>query len=152
MAAVVVLIYLMGLSIPSQQIATVEINIHAPVDRVWQIITSWEEQPKWRTTVSKVKVNSPQSFVEYPTHGDPITFHVISAVPSQKLELKMSGAVLGGYVAKLTTKADVTVFSANEFVTIENPFLRTVNKVFFNLDSFAQQYAQELKQYAESTP
>lgn len=150
--AIGISIYLIGLSIPSQQTADVEIEIHAPVEHVWDVITAWKDQPKWRTSVSKVEINSPYSFTEYPTHGNPITFHVVSASAPRQLELKMSGAVTGSYVVHLNERAGVAVFSASEVVSVENPIMRVISRITFDLETFAKRYAIELKRYAESPP
>ena len=145
------LIYIVGSLMPATKEVTVEVQMTAPASRVWATMTAWADQPKWRKGIERVEVLGSDQFVEHPKRGSPINFHVLSSETPRRLELKMSGPVVGSYVAELFEENGVTTVRAIERVTIENPFVRVISKLFFDLEDFAKEYLAELKFHVEKS-
>lgn len=150
--AVIGLVYLIGIVIlPASQKAEVHIRINAPAQRVWKILTAWQDQPQWRLEIERVELKSENEFVEYPKRGGPIHFRVAYAEPPIRFGLEMTGAVKGTYAIELIESAGVTVARATEKIVVENPFQRILIGLFFNLEDFAGHFLKQLKTQAEKT-
>lgn len=149
LALLVMKIYLIGKVLPQTNEVVVEIKINAPADKVWSVMTSWEEQPLWRSGIERVKTIDSSRFIEYPKKGAPISFNIISAEQPEFLKMEFSGSVNGIYVAELIEDEGVTLVRSTESVSIGNPFFRVVSKLFFDLEEFARSYQAELKSHVE---
>lgn len=129
---------------------TVETKIAAPRQRVWQIMTAWENQPLWRPQIQRVEVRSSDHFIEFPKIGKPIDFRVIAMQAPASFCLLMSGGASGTYQADLTENGSETTVRATERITIRNPYKRFLVRRTFNLRDFANTFLCELKTYVES--
>lgn len=70
-AAVLVLvvalaIVIMGLFVPAERSFTNEIDINAPPDKVWQVLTDKKRYTEWQAQLDRVEITDDQHWVEYP--------------------------------------------------------------------------------------
>ncbi|MBD3896890.1 SRPBCC family protein [Halomonas sp. ML-15] len=149
-ATLVGVTYFVGKSLPEKNEVVVETSINASAEKVWSVMTSWEDQPLWRSGIDRVEIIDSSRFVEYPKSGAPIEFEIMHADPPRLLEMAFSGAVNGTYVAELTEDESVTRFRSTESVSIANPFFRVINALFIDLEEFANNYQSELKIQVEN--
>ena len=147
--ATALFVYFWGSALPATQKVSLEISVNAPASRVWETMTAWIDQPQWRNGIERVEIVGSDRFIEYPKRGVPITFRVLRSEAPRRLELNMSGAVTGAYLAELFEENGATKIRVAERINIENPFMRAANKLFFNLESFAKEYLIELKFHVE---
>lgn len=145
-ALVAVGIYLYGMSQPAQQQLTVEKNIAAPADQVWQVMTDWGAQPQWRDDLEQVEVIDAQNFVEYPKQGSPIRFEVLKAEKPRLLELKLDGSFNGVYTVRFKDVEGGTLVEESYDLNYPSPIGRIFVKLFFNLEAFAHDYLGKLGQ------
>lgn len=146
-----IFILLWGTTIPVKHVVTVEERINAPIDRVWSIMTDWENQESWRSEVNKVVVISPTKFIEYAKNGPAITFEVVESQKPYYFELVMTGSVRGSYIATLSFLEGVTTVTAKETIFNDSVIGRVISRLFFDLEEFAKNYLLQLKTHAEST-
>ncbi len=144
-------LYLFGNSLPPTQELKTQIQIKAPIAKVWLIMTTWADQPQWRKNIREVKILTSSQFSEIPKRGKPIHFQVLEREEPKRIKLKMSGGVTGSYSAELLEESGITTVKITESITIQSAFQRILNKVFFNLEEFAKEYLTALKSYSENS-
>jgi len=121
----VAIVYLWGRTLPAHQDLRVERKINAPIERVWEVMTNWSEQPEWRNDLNRVEIVDNTHFIEYPKKGEArfrecppmscagatrhgghlwkraIHFTILNRVRPTNLELRLSGPVQGTYFRKI---------------------------------------------------
>ncbi|RLV57838.1 SRPBCC family protein [Parashewanella curva] len=145
----ILIIWLWGSTLSSTHKVEVQQTIRAPINRVWEVMTDWQNQPIWRKELKSVEVISPSEFIESAKHGSKIKFTVVKSVSPQNFELEMSGFVQGEYIATLSDIDGITKVSATEIVTQTSSFKRVLSYMFFDLNAFANEYLLQLKKYVE---
>ena len=58
LAAIVVIITVVGMTLPQNHVAARSAHLSAPPDKVWSIVTDPEKYPAWRSDVSSVEMLS----------------------------------------------------------------------------------------------
>src|SRR5205809_645237 len=64
-----------GLLIPAERSFANEIELNAPAERVWQVITDRAKYPEWQANLTKIEVIDDKNWVEYPKDSpEPLRF------------------------------------------------------------------------------
>ncbi|WP_133407070.1 SRPBCC family protein [Parashewanella tropica] len=142
--------WLWGSTLPATHKVTVNQKINAPINQVWEAMTDWKKQPRWRAELKSVDVISETKFIELPSYGPEIIFDVLDLKKPNRFELQMSGSIEGRYITKLSFENGVTNVTATEIVIQKSPIKRVITYLFFDLNAFAQEYMQQLKIYVEA--
>ena len=143
-------IFVYDMFLSEVQTLTVEKEINAPIQTVWTVMTTWEDQPKWRTDVDRVEVISSTEFIEYPKHGQEITFKVLEFNEPSKLTLQMESSFTGIYDVLLIEQGNTTKIIESYELTYASPIGRIFATHFFSLEDFANDYLASLAKYAEA--
>ena len=137
--------------LPDKVSLTVEKEIDAPIDIVWDVLSSWEEQPTWRLDLDKVEIVDSITFNEYPKRGSLIKFTILEAAKPTKLVLRMESSFNG--VATIV----LSELSAGKILvqeTYEMNYPSVINclvvTVFFDLEAFTHEYFDALAKHAQS--
>jgi uncharacterized protein YndB with AHSA1/START domain len=133
------------MQIPAKQKVSVTRTMNAPQEAIWATITNWEQQPKWRDDLESVTVINEKRFIEKPKKGIPIEFEVISSQPFSRLELNLKSSFTGTYIIKLEKIDSSTTKVTEEYeLYTESPVDRLFARLFFDLESFAHKYLEQL--------
>lgn len=149
LAAACLMLWLWGKSLPKTREVTVSHRIEAPADKVWKALTDWERQANWRSHIKCVEMTGADIFIEHPNRGPPITFEIQETEPGQYIKLKMSGPFDGIYTARLEDKDGSTTVTACEKITRHSVAGRIFARLFFNLETFAENCLHELGEHAK---
>jgi uncharacterized protein YndB with AHSA1/START domain len=150
LAIIFVALYVYAMKIPAEQKVSVTRTINAPQEVIWTTITNWDQQPKWRDDLESVTVISENRFIEKPKKGNPIEFEVVSSQPFSRLELSLKSSFTGTYSIELEKIDSSTTKVTEEYALYTaSPVDRLLAKLFFDLESFAHKYLEQLE--AQST-
>ena len=139
-------LYVYAIKIPAEQKVSVTRTINAPQEAIWKTITDWDQQPKWRDDLESVTVVNENRFIEKPKKGNPIEFEVISSQPFSRLELSLKSSFTGTYIIELEKIDSSTTKVTEEYALYTaSPVDRLMARLFFDLESFAHKYLEQLE-------
>ena len=95
------------------------------VHKVWSVVTTASEYPRWRTDLSRVQILGPEAFLEYTADGYVTKFTIIRAKPGQLWELEMDNANLHGrWVGRFRQRGLATVVDFTEYVSVKKVWMK----------------------------
>jgi uncharacterized protein YndB with AHSA1/START domain len=155
--------YVAGLFIPRDHVAALQIDLKAPPERVWSVISDIGKTPEWRTGVSRVEMQ-PQPdgkirFTESSSQGD-IQFEVLrqDAPVRQVVRVVDDEQPFGGiWTWDLGSRGDAgTRLTITEAGFIKSPLFRTMGIFFFSptetIDTYLRDLARRLGEDAAPAP
>ncbi|MCA3043799.1 MAG: SRPBCC family protein [Pseudanabaena sp. M165S2SP1A06QC] len=146
LVVIITALYVYGMQIPAKQKVSVTRTMNAPQEAIWTTITNWDQQPKWRDDLESVTVINENRFIEKPKKGSPIEFEVISSQPFSRLELNLKSSFTGTYIIKLEKIDSSTTKVTEEYeLYTASPVDRLFAELFFDLESFAHKYLEQLE-------
>ena len=149
---VVVAAFVIGAAIlavlPGTRIATASHVLPFPVDEVFEIYSTPEQQADWREDVSMVKMDTAaerKAWTEVPQRGPAMRFEVVEAVRNTKLALQFGadGLFAGEYEASFEPVGGGTRVTATEQVSLLSPVAKAMSYVFVDLDDEIAKFARE---------
>lgn len=95
------------------------------VHKVWSVVTTASEYPRWRTDLSRVQILGPEAFLEYTADGYVTKFTIIRAKPGQLWELEMDNTNLHGrWVGRFQQRGLATVVDFTEYVSVKKVWMK----------------------------
>ena len=95
------------------------------VHKVWGVVTTASEYPRWRTDLSRVQILGPEAFLEYTADGYVTKFTIIRAKPGQLWELEMDNTNLHGrWVGRFRQRGLATVVDFTEYVSVKKVWMK----------------------------
>lgn len=95
------------------------------VHKVWSVVTTASEYPRWRTDLSRVQILGPEAFLEYTADGYVTKFTIIRAKPGQLWELEMDNTNLRGrWVGRFRQRGLATVVDFTEYVSVKKVWMK----------------------------
>jgi uncharacterized membrane protein len=147
--AVLVLLFGLGLSLPSrQQVTRVEL-LKAPVTEVWEALSDLPRQTHWRTGLKSVQMLDDDHglrWVEQPERGGAVTLRKLKELPAQELLLEMQqGSSKGTRSARMNAVPGGTRVTFTEILETRTPIGRIRARMGGGLDQRLDSFIQQLK-------
>ncbi|WP_395342978.1 SRPBCC family protein [Ningiella sp. W23] len=139
------LVFVWGATLPTTKSVSKTIQINAPVEIVWETMSDWKGQEKWRSDVKSVEILDERSFKEIPTNGPAVEFEIVRLETNKIIELKMSGPFKGHYLAEFSDNNGATTINISETIIQESIIGRILSRLFFDLEEFVAAYFGQLK-------
>lgn len=142
-----------GLLIPAKQSFTNIVEINKPADKVWQVLTDKSKYTEWQTKLARVEVIDDRNWLEYPKDSpEPLRFALGTddRPNSMSFVYKMGDSFAGEWNGRVTPTATgvrletVDSYAAHGWVT------KILIYLFFDLDAFAKDWNNKLKQRVET--
>lgn len=150
LAALAVIVAVIGAALPKAHVASVTAQLAAPPDEVWRTITEVERFPEWRHGVTRVERIADQhgrtSWAEHSSEGR-IPFVVERREPPRVLVVRIADASLpfgGTWTYEIVPEASGSTITITENGEVYNPIFRLVAKFVFGHDRTLRQYADSL--------
>src|SRR5688572_30145692 len=136
-ASIPILIAFVGTLLPRDHVAQVAIDLQAPPDRVWALVSDVTNTARWRSDVTSVEVQPAVAglsrWVENAEHG-PTPFELVSQQPptQQIVRIVDEGLPFGGtWTWELTPVDGGTHVAITEAGFIRNPIIRVLGRLSF---------------------
>ena len=137
-------VIVLGLTLPATRAANASAVIPAAPERVWQVITTVADQPRWRPEITAVSGDQ-TAWTETDKRGTTIAFRSVSSTPHQRWELAFEGPGFHGtWIGQLTPAPGGCRFEIQETVTTPGLMLRIMGRLFFSPQEFVERYLREL--------
>ena len=151
LAAVVLIVLLVGWSLPVKHSATGEATLRSSPRTVYQLITDVDRFPEWRSSVKRTE-RVPDSagkkrFREVGSDGT-ILFEIESAVPDQRLVTRIADRSLpfgGSWTYELIPRGDSTTLRITEDGEVYNPVFRFVSRFIFGHAATIEKYLADVR-------
>lgn len=146
-SALVGVVYLIGLSLPKQQTFVKTRTLSASPEKVFEVVTDVKSQPAWRTDIRTIQLIDDSTWTEFPKQGTPITFKAKRKIPHQLFEIEIiAPKTLKGYwVGTFEQVSSGTKIVFQEVIIIDNPLLRVMSSLFFDMDKTMELYLTQLE-------
>lgn len=153
-AGLIALLFVIGLMLPKERVATCETIYDASPEKVYTIVTDNEDW-SYRTELQSLEIvekdGDKEVWIEKTKDGAVTTFLTLEKRPYSFYSFSMENKMFSGYwTAEFLKKDDAkTLFVAKEHISIKNPFVKTVSYVFFDIKKLMEQYQENLKKKIE---
>ena len=142
-----------GLVIPAERSFANEIEINVPADVVWHVINDRSKYTEWQTNLTRIEVVDDKNWIEYPKDSpEPLRFSLAKDERPTRMEFNYTmGESFGG-----KWRGEVALTSSGVKLKTEDSYSAKgwVTKIliatFFDMDKFAKDWNERLKQRAES--
>lgn len=148
--ALILIIFVLGIALPKQRTFEKMHTFHAPVERVFQVVTDLEGQVAWRSDVKEIQVKSAgygkEIWVEVPKNQPPIYFRSTAKIQNEHYEMEIEGQGFKGHWVGIFEKVNdsTTQVTFSETATVENPFFRVFAYLFVDLGKTIDLYISDL--------
>jgi uncharacterized protein YndB with AHSA1/START domain len=160
LVSLVLIAYVVGTFIPRNHVARRTIDLQAPPDTVWAIVSDFANTARWRDDVKGVRMDTPAGttpirFTESSSQGD-VPFEVMSQDAPRRQVVKVidDDQPFGGtWTWELEPAGGGTRLTITEAGFIKNPLFRAMGLLFFSptatLESYLRSLAKALGETAE---
>lgn len=156
LAVVLVIVLIIGWSLPVEHHATREATFQSSPQSVYQLITDVDRYPEWRSSVKRIE-NLPDSagkkrFREVGGDGS-IVYEVETALPNSRVVMRIADRSLpfgGSWTHELIPRGDSTTHRITEDGEIYNPLFRFVARFIIGYTSTMETYLSDVRRRLET--
>ena len=146
-------IVILGSLVPAERSFTNEIDINAPPDKVWQVLTDKKRYTEWQTQLERVEITDDQHWTEYPKDApEPLSFQLEEDGRPSSMEFSytMGSAIHGHWKGEMTSTPNGVRLRTTDGYKTNSWLMKLMLGVFFDLDKFAKDWNNKLKQRVET--
>ncbi|MGQ0542458.1 MAG: SRPBCC family protein [Blastocatellia bacterium] len=144
---------LAGLMMPAERSFTNEVEIDAPAEKVWDVITDKKRYTEWQTAITKVEIIDDKTWVEYPKDTpEPIKFSIAKDERPSRMEFHytMGDSFNGHWKGEITSTTNGVKLKTTDSYKVAGWLSKILIGAFFDLDSFSKDWNSKLKTRVES--
>ena len=151
-AALVLVVVLVGWSLPARHTASRSVGLHAAPAAVFALVADVGEYPRWRTGVTRVEVLSadgggrPIRFREHGADGA-ILYEVVEREPDRRMVVRIADPTLpfgGRWTYDITPTPGGATLRITEDGEVRNPVFRFVSRFVLGHTRTMDQYLRDL--------
>jgi uncharacterized protein YndB with AHSA1/START domain len=154
LAILVLVVIVVGYMLPERHTASRDVVVAAPPDSVFALIATVENQPAWRTGVSRIEMlpAGDGGRTRYREHGPdgPIVFEVMERQPPRQLVTRIADPSLpfgGSWTYDLTAEATGTRLRITENGEVYNPVFRFVSRFIMGHTRTIDRYLADVQRH-----
>lgn len=151
LAALVLLVVAIGYALPQGHVATREVTVAAPPEKLFALIGTPADYPKWRSDVDRVEVMPPEAgkerFRELGDNGA-LLMRVDERVPNSRLVTVIADSTLpfgGKWTYELVPAANGTTLRITEDGQVYNPVFRFMSRFVFGHAATMEKYLADVQ-------
>jgi hypothetical protein len=127
---IVGIVYIIGLSMPVAHSVSSTAEINAPVDSIWNRITTFKDYPEWRKNITTVEATSEDEWIETDEHDDKVPYKLSILEDKRKIKTELTGnnGFYNGYwIIEISSSAsNSTTIKIIENGNVYNAFFRVM--------------------------
>ena len=151
LAAIILIVVVIGFALPVKHTATTEATINAPPKSVYLLITDIDRFPNWRPSIKRIE-RLPDSagktrFREFGGDGT-ILYEVESAEPDRRVVTRIADRSLpfgGSWTYEMIPRGDSTTLRITEDGEVYNPVFRFVSRFVMGHDRTMKRYLGDVQ-------
>ena len=141
-----------SLVIPAERSFANEIEISAPAEKVWSVVTARSRYTEWQPKLTRVEVVDENNWVEYPKDSpEPLRFTLVRDERPSRMEFayKMGDSFDGRWTGDITPTATGVRLKTADSYAAKGTMMKILIGTFFDLDKFAKEWNTQLKERVE---
>lgn len=149
-AAMALILTLIGWTLPRDHVVTRSARFHQHPEAIWSVITDIDAMPSWREGLKSIQRlpdrNGLPAHVEVTTSGE-IPIETVEMVPPRKLVGRIASDQLpfgGTWTFEITPDTDGAILRITERGWISNPIFRFMSRFIFGYTSTLDTYLKSL--------
>lgn len=142
-----------GLLMPAEKSFSNEIEINAPAETVWQVVTDKGRYTEWQSGIIKVNVIDEKNWVEHIKDSqEPLRFTLGADRRPESMEFNysMGDSFHGHWKGDITPTVTGVRLKTTDGYRVDGWISKILIGTFFDLDSFAKDWNSKLKARVES--
>lgn len=155
LAAVIVAAFIAaGLLMPAERSFTNEIEINAPPEKVWQVLTDRARYTEWQTEITRVEVVDDKNWTEYLKNSpEPLKFKLVkdNRPSSMEFHYTMGESFEGHWRGEITPTTAGVKLRTTDSSHAKNWPTKVLMGLFFDIDTFAKNWNSKLRARVESS-
>ena len=150
LVALILVVVAIGYALPVGHVASRDLTLSQPPDRVYAVLTDVERYPQWRKDVTAVQIlsSAPVRWLEKGGNGD-ITFEFAELQPPARIVSRIADPNLpfgGTWTYELIPQGNGTRLTITERGEVYNPLFRFMSRFVFGHTATMEQFLAALKQ------
>ena len=148
-ACLIIIIVIIGYTLPVKHTASIQIEVKAAPEIVWQRLIRFKEYPSWRKDVKSVTPVSETEWIETDKHNNKLPLKITVATAPRRLITEISGQGLpfgGNWEFRLQPGSTGTVVTITENGEVYNPVFRFISRYLMGHTSTIRKYGNYLQQ------
>lgn len=148
----IVIVLAIGATLPVKHAALRSVELNAPADKIWSLITGYADMPKWRKELLKVEMklesDGQEIWQEFESEKQSLDFITLEQIEGQKLVRKIVGEKLnfgGTWTFILVADGDKTHLTITENGEVYNIMFRFVSKFIMGHYASMDKYIKQLE-------
>jgi uncharacterized protein YndB with AHSA1/START domain len=150
LALVIGTIMLCGSRLPKEHVAAQRVTLQASPERVFAVVSRFEDAPQWRKDVKTVDLlEGGDVFVEHGPHGK-IRMRVVEREPARRLVTTIDDESLpfgGAWTYEIEAVAEGTRVTITERGVVKPAFFRFLSKYVFTHEKTLREYLEQLARH-----
>jgi uncharacterized membrane protein len=141
-----------GIALPAEVEFVNEVEINAPAEPVWQVVTDKSKYTEWQTNLARVELVDDKNWIEYPKDfPEPLRFTLVKDERPSSVEIKytIGDTVEGSWKGSATPTANGIRLRTTDGYKANGWMTKILLRAFFDLDTFAKDWNNKLKARAE---
>ena len=152
LGAVLLALVAFGYALPVAHVATRDIVLPVPPERVFDALTAVEAFPQWRSDVQAVEVTARSPHLGWRERGSDgtIAFEVQASEPPRRLVTRITDKTLpfgGAWTFTLQPVGSGTKLTITENGEVYNPLFRVMSRFVFGHTATLDRYVEDLRLY-----
>lgn len=141
------IVYVVGLCLPRQHSAMISAVIPAPVDQVWNRITTVADFPRWRKDMTSIRIVNDSEWVEAAgSMRVPMRMGERDSMRRVEVVINSNDLPFGGeWVYELQPKGDSTQVTITENGEVRQPIFRFVSAFIIGRTATMRKYLSSLQ-------
>jgi len=140
------------LLIPAERSFDNQVDIDAPADEVWKVIKDRKGYAEWQSDIDRVDLVSDNAWIEYPRNSPEPLHFTLQEDNSPKhmiVEYAMGDSFSGRWRGEISERNGGVRLTTRDSYSSTGWLTKTMVFIFFDLDKFAKNWNQRLKQRVE---
>jgi uncharacterized protein YndB with AHSA1/START domain len=152
LAALLLAVVAFGYALPVAHVATRDVTLPAPPERVFAALTDVEAFPRWRADVQEVDVTARTPQLQWQERGSDgtIAFEVQESDPPRRLVTRIADRTLpfgGAWTFTLQPEGGGTKLTITENGEVYNPLFRVMSRFVFGHAATIDRYLRDLQEH-----
>lgn len=142
-----------GLAVQAEASFVNDVEINAPVERVWYVVTDKGKYTEWQTNLSRVEITDEENWVEYPKDSpEPLKFSLATDARPEWMEFHytMGDTFSGHWKGEATSTSAGTHLKTTDSYKADGWVTKILIWLFFDYDLFAKDWNKKLKAQVEN--
>lgn len=148
-ACLIIIVVIIGYSLPVKHVATVQMEVKAAPEAVWQRLINYKDYPLWRKDVKSVTPVSEAEWIETDKHNNKLPLKITTATAPHRLvtQINSKGLPFGGsWEFTLQPGNNGTLITITEHGEVYNPVFRFISRYLMGHTSTIRKYSAYLQQ------